>query len=86
MIDTKCLSTLCLLYDEVADCYSALMTFTNEASAVRWFANKCAGDFAAPDLKLYNVGTFDSKTGAVVLLENNVLLARGIDYVKKEEA
>lgn len=78
---------VCVIYDSVADLHSAPMVFTNQASAVRYFANKCKSDTmgTAKDLELYHIAYYNDKNAALVALDKQVKLARGLDYVKEED-
>lgn len=74
------LNSLCYMYDEVAENYSAPILFANDKAAVRWFANKPDDDNTKKDIKLYEIGTFDAEKGKITLHEEPVLLARGDQF------
>lgn len=76
-------NTICVLYDEVADNYSAPIAFANEAAAVRHLANVAKQDPNAKDYKLYAVADYDPEIGKLLPYGENKLLAKGVDYVKK---
>ena len=74
---------ICVLYDEVADNYSAPITFANEDAAIRYTANICKQDPNAKDYKLYAIADYNSETAMLVPYSEHKLLAKGVDYVKK---
>lgn len=72
--------TLVLMYDKVADTYSAPMLLENNDCAIRYFKSLCKNK---PDMKddyeLYLLGQFDTKTANVVLEERPKLIIKGLE-------
>lgn len=73
--------------DCVADIYSGLYMFTNDAVAIRWFNNMISSDdFASKirnDMQLFRVGEFDQDTG-LIEQESPTLVVKGADYEVSE--
>lgn len=68
---------LCLIYDKVADLYSAPMLFDNESVAVRYFSNILEKTPNKGDYELYIVANFNDKTGIISMIEKKLLVKGG---------
>lgn len=68
---------LCLIYDKVADLYSAPMLFDNESVAVRYFSNILEKTQNKCDYELYFIANYSDKTGIIYNIDKKLLLKGG---------
>lgn len=70
---------VCVVYDKVAETYSAPMVFDNVNCAIRWFAlntNLCTT--AEPtDFELYSLGYYEPDNGKMYVFEQKKFLVKG---------
>lgn len=74
---------ICVLYDGVANNYSAPMTFANDAAAKRYLA--VSKDPVKTDYTMFKIAEYNSFTGELKPIDARVVLCRGTDYVKTQE-
>lgn len=71
------MSSLYVVYDEVAELYTAPLTLKNDAVAKRWFAQQMSKANDPTDYKLYKVGEYDENTGIITASPSPILLDTG---------
>lgn len=74
---------ICVLYDGVANNYSAPLTFANDAAAKRYLA--VSKDPVKKDYTLFKIAEYNSFTGDLKPIDARVVLCRGTDYETQEE-
>ena len=77
------INVVCLLFDGVANTWSAPLTFANDEAAKRWLAN--SKDPMKIDYVLFKVAEYNPLNGELKLIDARTVLARGTDYVKTQE-
>lgn len=70
-------SSLYVVYDEVAELYTAPLTLKNDNVAMRWFQEKMQKASDPTDYKLYKIGEYDENTGLIVALPSLSLIDTG---------
>lgn len=78
------LNSVCVIYDEVADTYSAPMTFANDAAAIRFLKVK-GNDPFIKNYKLYKIADYDPFIAKLYLIAEPQLLLRG-DQIEEANA
>lgn len=69
-----------VIYDTVAGCYTAPITFNNVASAVRYFKTKI--NVNVEDYILYKISEYNELTGDLVPCERETLI-KGVELIGK---
>lgn len=70
-------------YDDVAETYSDIFTFVNDAVASRWFKAGVLSTVPEPnrrDYKLVKVAQFNESTGSVEPLQTPTTIFAGAEY------
>lgn len=76
------MSVLSVVYDKMAEMYTAPIVFENNNCAQRWFETKVIDDVNASDYELYTIAEYDDKTAKIVLLDKPKLVFKGLSLVK----
>lgn len=79
-INVKENACVVVIYDTVAGCYTAPITFNNSASAVRYFKTKITVN--VEDYILYKVAEYNELTGDLIVIDRELLL-KGVDLIGK---
>lgn len=69
-MENNSITCLYSIYDSAAELFGPIYEAVNDAVAARNFSQVLlkVPDVSKPDFKLYNVGTFDAKTGEIMHL------------------
>ena len=76
------MAKLCVVYDKLADKYTAPLIFENDNCGQRWFETKVIDDVNCADYELYGLGDYDDKTAKIVLYEQPKLIFKGLSLEK----
>lgn len=74
---------ICVIYDGVANTFSAPITFANDAAACRHIA--VSKDPCKRDYTLFKIAEYNTLNGELKTIDARVVLCRGTDYEAKEE-
>lgn len=71
------------VFDRVLGLYQDPFLSINVGSAVRRFKAMCQNNYIAPDLVLYRLGQFDSKSCGITLLDTYEIVINGVDVINE---